>query len=163
MAGAASVSRSSGAGAAPTPRGRGGALRARAAGVVLTLAVALTGAGCGAQAHHGPLRVTSLSLSPGVGFSGPLSAGVTLERGAAFARIARLVPLPLPPELVVNPAGGRHPLTVCFPMDLAIGLSDGELVRYPSCYRPRSLRRVVAALCPLVHLPGLCALYRREL
>jgi hypothetical protein len=48
-------------------------------------------------------------------------------------------------------------------MDLFISLSNGTNVDYPSCYRPGSLRRVVAALCPLLHKPGFCASYRNEL
>ncbi len=48
-------------------------------------------------------------------------------------------------------------------MDLAIGLSDGTNVVYPSCARPRSLLPVLRALCPLVKRRGFCALYRDEL
>lgn len=128
------------------------------------LCAALVLAGCGiASSRAGPLRVVSLELTPSVDFPGPPTRQVVLTHGAAFARIARLVPLPLPHEVEVNPSGTRHPLTVCFPMDLVIGLSDGTRVDFGSCYRPRSLRRVVSALCPLVGIRGLCVRYRHEL
>jgi len=75
------------------------------------------------------------------------------------------VPLPRPAEPSSLLPNAQHPynLTVCFPMDLTIGLSNGTKVVYPSCYRPRSLRRVIAALCPLLRRRGFCVVYRHEL
>ena len=132
--------------------------------LVAVLCGALALAGCGArQSSGGPLRVVSLELTPSVDFPGPPTRQLILTQGAQFVRIARLVPLPLPHEIEVNPHGTRHPLTVCFPMDLVIGLSDGSKAVFSSCYRPRSLRPVVAALCPLVGIRGLCVRYRHEL
>ncbi len=141
--------------------------------IAFLAAAALLAAGCGGGGGSGgALRVTSLSITAAVGFPGPPSAGVTLSRGKTFARIARLVPLPLPhpaPQVPhVRPSrapSARDPdeMTVCFPMDLTIGLSNGKHVDYPSCNRPRSLRPVVAALCPLLHKPGFCSFYRNEL
>lgn len=127
-------------------------------------AVALAAGGCGGHASHGRLRVISLSIRATTGFPGPPSTNVTVDRGTTFARIALLVPLPLP-AVASDPPSAKHPnpLTICFPMDLIIGLSNGEKVGYPSCYRPLSLRPVMAALCPLLNRPGFCAFYRNEL
>jgi len=131
--------------------------------LLASLALACAASGCGANQNHGRLRVVSLSLSASVGFPGPPSAGITLTSGRTFARVARLVPLPLPATFRLNPTRTTHPLTVCFPMDLTIGLSNGQNVVYPSCYRPKSLRPVVRALCPLLDIRGFCARYRHEL
>jgi len=137
----------------------------RAAGILTAVVLALAALGCGGQAGHGRLRVTSLSLSAANGFPGPPSFKVTIDHGTRFERLARLVRLPLPPQATSRPPNLAHPdrATICFPMDLAIGLSNGASVVYPSCSRPRSLLRVLRALCPLVKRPGFCALYRDEL
>jgi hypothetical protein len=130
--------------------------------------VAIVGAcalsGCGAQ-PHGALHVTSLSLTAADGFPGAPTTELTLAHGATFARVARLVPLPLPPRPAPHVAATskKHPATVCFPMNLAIGLSNGTTVMYPSCNRPRSLQPILRALCPLLHKRGFCALYHNEL
>jgi hypothetical protein len=133
--------------------------------ITFGLAVALAAGGCAGSASHARLRVTSVSIRAANGFPGPPSTEVTLTQGKRFARIALLVPLPLPSVAASRPPTTKHPktLTICFPMDLFIGLSNGQSVEYPSCYRPRSLRRVVAALCPLLHKPGFCVSYRNEL
>jgi hypothetical protein len=129
-------------------------------GVVVLSAVA----GCGSHVYHGRVRVRSVALTAAAGFPGAPGVGVVVDRGAVFARVVRLVPLPLPAEAEV-PRGSRtrHPLTVCFPMNLTIGLSNGTSVIYPACRRPRSLRKVVRLLCPLLRKRGFCADYRREL
>src|SRR5579863_1529567 len=109
----------------------------RALLIVFIVAVSLAAAGCGGKAV--PLHVTSLKLSGVTGFTGSPTV-FTFDHGQSFRRAARLVPLPLPP------VAAAHPRIVCFPMDLTIGLSNGQKLVYPSCYRPRSLRPVVAAL-----------------
>jgi hypothetical protein len=48
-------------------------------------------------------------------------------------------------------------------MDLVIGLSDGATVSYPSCQRPHSLLRLLAAMCPLLRKPGFCLREKNEL
>jgi hypothetical protein len=140
-----------------------GPLRGWAPPLLASLVVACGATGCGGHQGHARLRVVSISLSASVGFPGSPLAGITLTGGRTFARVARLVPLPLPPTFRLDPTETTHPLTVCFPMDLRIGLSNGQNVLYPSCYRPKSLRPVVRALCPLLHVRGLCARYRHEL
>jgi hypothetical protein len=125
--------------------------------------LALAAAGCGSHAH-GPNRIVSLSLSAADDFPGPPSVRLTINEGARLASLARLVPLPLPrPTTTTAARTARAGLTVCFPMDLAIGLSNGTTVTYPSCDRPAGLRRVMRALCPLLHKPGFCFSYRHEL
>src|SRR5580692_1479505 len=108
--------------------------------VLTCLVVVFALTACGGHKNHGPLRVVSLSLTASVGFPGPPSVGISISKGPTFARIARLVPLPLPSVFQVNPTQSKHPLTVCFPMDLTIDLSNGQHALYPSCYRPKSLR-----------------------
>ncbi len=136
----------------------------RALAVIASLALVL--AACGGQAARPskvpsrPLRVTFLALSPDSGFPGPSAATLLrLQRGERFAQIARLVPR-VPPAPVRGPTLGE---TVCLPVVLTIGLSDGRQLVYRACQRPRSLRPVLAALCPLLHRPGFCAHYRNEL
>jgi hypothetical protein len=136
--------------------------QSRAAAAGLAASVLLLAAGCGGSPGrigvHG-LRVTLLELTPTTGFPGPPTEVVTVQAGPSLERIARLVPAALPPPPAATPNGS----TVCFPMDLRIGLSDGETVLYPSCNRPLALRRVLAALCPLLGRPRLCFRYRHEL
>jgi hypothetical protein len=136
----------------------------RVPAVIASLALVL--AGCGGRAAHPsnvpsqPQRVTFLSLSPDSGFPGPSSVTLLrLQRGKRFTEIARLVPLP-PPAPLRGPNQGE---TICLPVVLTIGLSGGSWLAYGACQRPRSLRPVLAALCPLLHLPGFCARYRNEL
>lgn len=105
------------------------------------------------------LRVTLLQLTPTTGFPGPPTEIVTLKEGPSLERIARLVSATLARPPVATPNGS----TACFPIDLRIGLSDGEIVLYPSCNRPLALRRVLAALCPFLDRPRLCFRYRNEL
>jgi hypothetical protein len=134
-----------------------------ASGAALVLAaLALTAAGCGASGARGPLHVVSLSLTAANGFPGPPSTHVTVASGPVLRRLARLVPLPLPP-MPDRRAAGSHPLTVCFPMDLRVVLSNGTSAVYPSCRRPRALRALVGSLCRLLGRPGLCVAYRDEL
>ncbi len=89
---------------------------------------------------HTDTFVSSLALTGTVGFPGS-PTNFTFERGAAFRRAARLVPLPLPPVASARPPNAKHPstLTICFPMDLMVVLSNGEKRVYPSCYRQRSM------------------------
>ena len=142
---------------------RGAQSAQRAAPAVLAAALALLASGCGGW--HSPtigagrLRVTFLSLTPTTGFPGPPTEIVTVGGGGELARIVRLLPAKLPKPPSASPAGS----TICFPMDLTIGLSNGQTVRYLSCNRPGPLRRVVAALCPLLHKPGFCLRFRNEL
>lgn len=136
----------------------------RAAAICAASLAVLVAAGCGSTASHPVLgvdhiRVTSLSLIPTTGFPGPPTEVVVVHGGAKLAALVHLVPKTLPARLV-HPHGG---LTVCFPMDLEIGLSDGSTLRYPSCERPHSLLRLIAAMCPLLDKPGFCASERREL
>ena len=112
------------------------------------------------KAASGPLRVNMLSLSADTGYPGPASRSVTLWRGyKRFAPIARLVRLPLP-SYVTRPKTG---MTICVPVILTIRLSDRRDYVYRACQRPRSLRPVLGALCPLLAGPNFCRRYRREL
>jgi hypothetical protein len=134
-----------------------------AAPVVLAVATVVLVTGCGSSQTPtigaGGLRVTFLSLTPTTGFPGPPTDIVTVRGGRELARIVRLLPARLPRPPSRSPAGS----TVCFPMDLTIGLSNGQSLSYPSCSRPRALRRVVAALCPVLRKPGFCFRFRNEL
>jgi hypothetical protein len=139
--------------------------RVRLVGLIavgLAAVLALTGGGGGPA--PGPIRVSSLTITATTGYPGPPTS-LTSDRGRAFRRLARLVPLPLPAEPPSLLPDARHPagLTVCFPMDLTIGLSNGKDVVYPACYRPLALRRVLAALCPRLHKRQFCHTYRHEL
>jgi len=135
--------------------------------IVIGLAVAavvLADTGGGEKPYHGRLHLVWLSLTASAGFPGPPSTNVTLDDSRTFGRVARLVPLPLPPLVPpLSPRGSKHPLTVCFPMDLAIGLSNGKTVTYPSCTRSPALQPAVRALCVLLRKRGFCAQYRSEL
>ena len=124
----------------------------------LASALLLVASGCGGHSH-GPAHVTYLSLTPTTGFPGSPTDVLVVSGGRRLKRLARLVPHTLP-----APAGtARKGLRICFPMDLTIGLSNGDRLDYPACERPRSLLRLVRALCPLLHKRGLCAYYRNEL
>ena len=135
----------------------------RAAPAILAAATLLLAAGCGGwhspKIGAGGLRVTFLKLTPTTGFPGPPSDIVTVKGGGELARIVRLLPAKLPKPPSASPAGS----TICFPMDLTIGLSNGQTVSYPSGNRPGPLRRVVAALCPILHKAGFCFRFRNEL
>ena len=106
----------------------------------------------------GHLRVISLTLSPTTGFPGPPTEVVTVLPGRELSRLARLMPSRLPP-----PPRAEKRLTVCFPMDLTIRLSDDSSVSYPACERPHALLRLIRAMCPLVRLAGFCHSQRHEL
>lgn len=114
---------------------------------------------------HGPLHLVWLSLTASTGFPGPPTVNVTLNADSEhFGRVARLFPLPPPPlATAARPTKTRHPLTVCFPMNLTVALSNDKTIVYPSCYRPPSMQPLVRSLCPLLHKHGFCAAYRDEL
>ena len=146
----------------PEPRPGGRSVASVACVLLLGAAVLLAG-GCG-SAPGGTigsdgLRVAFLTLTPTTGFPGPPTDTLTVRSGRELSRIARLVPARLPKPPAATPRGS----TVCFPMDLTIGLSNGQTFRYASCNRPRRLLRVVAALCPLLDKPGFCFRFRNEL
>jgi len=127
-------------------------------------AFVLSAAGCGGGGGasiigRGQVQVTLLSLVPASGFPGPPDETLVIRDRQTLRTLARFVPSKLP----ALPSGYRQGLRVCFPMDLTIGLSNGDEVKYPSCQRPRSLLRLVGAMCPLMHKPGLCFHYRNEL
>jgi hypothetical protein len=136
-------------------------IRTVTVGAGLALAVSSCGSSMAKpKAAAGPLRVNMLSLSADSGYPGPASRSVTLWRGyKRFAPIARLVRLPLPSH-VTRPKTG---MTICVPVILTIRLSDHRNHVYRACQRPRSLRPVLAALCPLLAGPSFCARYRHEL
>jgi hypothetical protein len=48
-------------------------------------------------------------------------------------------------------------------MDLKIELSDGTMLSCPSCQRPHSLLRLIAAMCPLLNKPSFCLREKNEL
>jgi hypothetical protein len=134
-----------------------------ASGLAAMVLCVLVLPGCGGNGQlvigPGQLTVTSLSLTPAAGFPGPPNEILMIRDGQRLRALARLVPRRLPPR----PAGTREGLTVCFPMDLTIGLSNGDKIAYPSCQRPRSLLRLVREMCPFLHKPGFCFRYRNEL
>jgi len=109
------------------PSGR--AWRAASGVVAILCVLVLPGCGGNGQLLVGPghLTVTSLSLTPATGFPGPPDEILVIRDGRRLRTLARLVPKRLPPR----PAGTREGLTVCFPMDLTIGLSNGDKISYP--------------------------------
>ena len=101
-----------------------------------------------------------VSLAADTGYPGPATRTLTLWQGyKRFARTARLVQLPLP-KPILRPKTG---MTICVPVMLTIRLSDRRNHVYRACQRPRPLRAVMAALCPLLAGTSYCHRYRHEL